>query len=159
MVPVPPLLLLLLGAALTYHVIRRLTTLDLLSIPTPWGIPLLGQLIQLAQCANTPHEQFLKWHEQLGNIVRLRIAYRDVVLIADPQVAAQVLSKGPNECFRRAPEYATYDAVRTGASPTPTTSLQPQQRLCICGRKPAAAAAVVQPEESVQQQQLNMHKS
>lgn len=107
----PAWLVLLGGAALTYALIRRWTTLDLFKIPSPWGIPFLGQLPQLAACAYNPHEQFLKWHDALGSIVRLRVAYRDVILIADPQVAAQVLAKGPNECHLRAPEYATYDAV------------------------------------------------
>lgn len=104
--------LLLAGAAVTYTLLRRLTTLDLFRIPSPWGLPWIGQLLQLARCPYTPHEQFLQWHEALGPIVRLRIFHRDVVLVADPQVAAQLLAKGPNECYRRAPEYATYDAVR-----------------------------------------------
>lgn len=104
-------LLLLAGAAAAYAVLRRWTTLDLFKIPTPWGLPFVGQLIQLAACVATPHEQMLKWHEDLGSIVRLRIFHRDVVLVSDPQVAAQVLAKGSNECWKRAPEYATYDAV------------------------------------------------
>lgn len=99
------------GAVVTYSCIRRWTTLDLFKIPSPWGLPGTGQLIQLAMYAYNPHQQFLKWHEALGSIVRLRIFHRDVVLVADPQVAAQLLAKGPNECYRRAPEYATYDAV------------------------------------------------
>lgn len=112
---VPPWLLLLAGAAVTYTFLRRWTTLDLFKIPTPWGLPWVGQLIQLCQYVYNPHQQFLKWHEQLGPIVRLRIFHRDVVLVADPQVASQLLSKGPNECYRRAPEYVTYDAVGAAA--------------------------------------------
>lgn len=115
-VDIPAWLLLLAGAAVTYSCIRRWTTLDLFKIPSPWGLPWTGQLIQLALYAYNPHQQFLKWHEALGSIVRLRIFHRDVVLVADPQVAAQLLAKGPNECYRRAPEYATYDAVSVSAA-------------------------------------------
>jgi hypothetical protein len=111
LVALPSWLLLLAGAAVTYTALRRLTTLDLFKIPSPWGLPWTGQLIQLAGCPYTPHEQFLKWHEALGSIVRLRIFHRDVILIADPHIAAQVLAKGSNECYSRAPEYATYDVV------------------------------------------------
>jgi hypothetical protein len=92
-------------------IIRRLTTLDLLRIPSPWGIPVFGHLIQMAQHATNGHEQFLKWHEKLGGIVRIRLLHRDIVLVADPQVAAEVLAKGPNECARRTPEYTTFDIV------------------------------------------------
>lgn len=96
---------------MTYTLFRRWTTLDLFKIPSPWGLPWTGQLIQLALHAYRPHEQFLRWHEALGPVVRLRIFHRDVILVADPKVAAQVLAKGPNECHKRAPEYTTYDVV------------------------------------------------
>lgn len=120
---IPTWLLLLGGAALTYTLLRRWTTLDLFKIPSPWGLPWTGQLLQLALNAYRPHELFLQWHEALGGIVRLRIFHRDVIIIADPQVAAQVLAKGKNECYRRAPEYATYDVV-SSSSITPTQRLQ-----------------------------------
>lgn len=67
---------------LAWTLIRRTTTLDLLSIPSPWGLPLLGHLLQMALHVRNGHEQFLKWHEALGGIVRIRLLHRDVVLVA-----------------------------------------------------------------------------
>lgn len=100
-----------LALLLAWTLLRRTTTLDLLSIPSPWGLPLLGHLMQMALHVSNGHEQFLKWHQALGGIVRIRLLHRDVVLVADPLVAAQVLAKGPNECARRTPEYTTFDVV------------------------------------------------
>ncbi|WIA39640.1 hypothetical protein OEZ86_005717 [Tetradesmus obliquus] len=87
--------------------------LDLLDIPTPWGSPFigLGHLLQMALHVSNGHEQFLKWHEVYGPIVRLRLLYRDVVIVADPQVASELLGKGPNECPRRTPEYTLFNAA------------------------------------------------
>lgn len=106
-----PVVALAVASLCAWFIIRRLTTLDLLQIPSPWGIPVLGQLIQMAQHVTNGHEQFLRWHEKFGAIVRIRLLHRDIVLVADPQVAAEVLAKGPNECARRAPEYTTFDVV------------------------------------------------
>lgn len=103
----------LLAVLVSWVVIRRLSTLDLLTIPTPWGSPLigLGHLLMMALHVSNGHEQFLKWHEKYGSIVRLRLLHRDVVIVADPKVAAELLQKGPNECPRRTPEYTTFNAV------------------------------------------------
>jgi hypothetical protein len=83
------------------------------SIPSPWGDPITGNglAISLGYIHNA-HEKFLQWHEQLGSIVRIRVFHRDIVLIADPKVANDVLGRGPNACPQRAPEYTTFDLVR-----------------------------------------------
>lgn len=91
---------------------RRWRSQDLLRIPKPWGdLPVLGHVVQMALHVDNGHEQFLKWHEAYGKIVRIRLLHRDIVLVADPKAAADVLSKGPNECSRRTPEYKTFDVV------------------------------------------------
>eukprot|EP00878_Enallax_costatus_P000874 GHUV01001001.1.p1 GENE.GHUV01001001.1~~GHUV01001001.1.p1 ORF type:complete len:563 (+),score=98.44 GHUV01001001.1:141-1829(+) len=88
----------------------RWASLDLMKIPKPWGdLPVLGHVVQMALHVHNGHEQFLKWHEAYGDIVRIRILHRDIVLIADPKSAADVLAKGSNECARRTPEYKTFD--------------------------------------------------
>jgi hypothetical protein len=104
---------LLLAVIAAWVIVRRFTTLDLFSIPTPWGSPFigLGHLLQMALHVSNGHEQFLKWHEAYGPIVRLRLLYRDVVIVADPQIASELLSKGPNECPKRTPEYTLFNAV------------------------------------------------
>lgn len=91
---------------------RRLTSLDLFKIPTPWGdLPILGHVLQMALHVSNGHEQFLKWHEAYGKFVRIRILHRDIVLVADPKAASDLLAKGPNECPRRTPEYTTFNLV------------------------------------------------
>jgi cytochrome P450 len=104
---------LLLAVLAAWVVIRRFTMMDLFRIPTPWGSPFigLGHLLQLALHVSNGHEQFIKWHEAYGPIVRLRLLHRDVVIVADPQVASELLSRGPNECPKRTPEYTLFNAV------------------------------------------------
>eukprot|EP00882_Tetradesmus_deserticola_P013534 GHRQ01014369.1.p1 GENE.GHRQ01014369.1~~GHRQ01014369.1.p1 ORF type:complete len:398 (+),score=53.30 GHRQ01014369.1:222-1415(+) len=104
---------LLLAVLAAWVVVRRVTMLDLFEIPTPWGSPVigLGHLLMMALHVSNGHEQFLKWHDTYGPIVRLRLLHRDVVIVADPQVASELLSKGPNECPRRTPEYTLFNAA------------------------------------------------
>lgn len=102
-------LFLILVTALLY---RRLISLDLFKIPSPWGdLPIAGHVVQMALHVSNGHEQFLKWHEAYGRFVRIRILHRDIVLVADPKAAWELLAKGPNECPRRTPEYTTFNVV------------------------------------------------
>jgi hypothetical protein len=109
---------LLLAVLAAWVVIRRFTMMDLFRIPTPWGSPFigLGHLLKMALHVSNGHEQFIRWHEAYGPIVRLRLLHRDVVIVADPQVASELLSRGPNECPKRTPEYTLFNAVGFGAS-------------------------------------------
>jgi hypothetical protein len=116
--PGTPGITLLLVVLAAWVVIRRFTMMDLFRIPTPWGSPFigLGHLLRLALHVSNGHEQFIKWHEAYGPIVRLRLLHRDVVIVADPQVASELLSRGPNECPKRTPEYTLFNAVSLCAS-------------------------------------------
>jgi hypothetical protein len=94
--------------------VRRVRLRSFHAIPSPPGaLPFVGHILQwLLHGPAQAHELYLRWHEAHGGIVRVRLLHRDVVLIADPAAAAQVLAAGPNECARRTPEYALFDAVR-----------------------------------------------
>eukprot|EP00775_Hariotina_reticulata_P011944 gene11944-12087_t len=96
----------------------------------------------MAQHVTNGHEQFLRWHEKLGGIVRIRLLHRDIVLIADPQVAAEVLAKGPNECARRAPEYTTFDVAHGQAGFSAILTEQDEERWKAIRRGIAPAYAL-----------------
>jgi hypothetical protein len=57
------------------------------------------------------HELFLKWHEQLGPYVRIRLLHRHIVLVADPATAIDIYGRGSNSCPQRTPEYTAFDKV------------------------------------------------
>lgn len=91
-------------------VVRKWQRLDLDSIPTPQGWPLIGH-IQILTHVKQAHSLLLKWHEQLGPVVRARVAHHELVFIADPAAAADVLTVGPNYCPKRPPDYGVFDAA------------------------------------------------
>jgi hypothetical protein len=95
--------------------VRRLTVLrGFYAIPSPPGaVPIHGHILHVMMHGPArAHELFLRWHEAYGPTLRIRLLHRTLVLIADAGDAAQVLGKGPNECFARTPEYTTFDVVR-----------------------------------------------
>ncbi len=115
----PALLLLLLSctAALASLVFMGRWTRglhDLESIPVaPGGLPVLGHLLPLARHVANPAPLFAAWHDAAGPVLRVRLAHRLIVLVADPAIAAAVYAaSGPSACLRRTPEYATFDVVR-----------------------------------------------
>lgn len=98
------LLFVALGA---WYLLRRSLRLDLDKIPVPTISETLDLLKDQARC----FEWFRKTHEKYGPIFRVRILHREMVIIADPRVAAQVLNKGPNYVPRKASEYSGIDPV------------------------------------------------
>lgn len=60
------------------------------------------------------HKLWLAWHERLGPFVRIRVAHHELVLIADPAAASEILNTGPNYCPKRPPQYGEFDWVRWG---------------------------------------------
>lgn len=57
------------------------------------------------------HKLYTEWHERFGPFVRIRIAHRSMLLVADPSAANSVLTKGPNYVPRKPSEYTAFDVV------------------------------------------------
>lgn len=94
---------------LVMHVLSS-RRLDLDLLPSPPAVLLLGH-IQLALHVKDMHLQFLRWHNRFGKLLRIRVLQQDMVLIADPALASEVLTLGPNYCARRPADYATFNVV------------------------------------------------
>ena len=67
-------------------------------LPGPRGLPLLGNLLQI-DVAHA-HTILARWADEFGPFYRFRIAHRDAVAIADPELINEVLRDRPAR-FRR----------------------------------------------------------
>lgn len=67
---------------------------DLDRIPGPWkhGMPLFGNIVELVVPAF--HRVLLSWTNEYGGIFRLRVMWRDIVIVADPREAAKIMGRG-----------------------------------------------------------------
>jgi hypothetical protein len=57
------------------------------------------------------HRLYTEWHEQFGRFVRVRVAHRNMLLVADPAAASSILVKGPGYVPRKPSEYTAFDVV------------------------------------------------
>lgn len=96
----------------TLLLLRRRSSSDLYRIPSPPTRDFLtGHVYHMSGYVSNGHELFLKWHEQLGPYVRIRLLHRHVVLVADPATAIDIYGRGSNRCPQRTPEYTAFDKV------------------------------------------------
>jgi len=69
-------------------------------LPGPTTVPLFGNALSID--ATRAHQQFAAWAEKYGPYYRLRVGPRDVLVISDHEVIANVLRDRPQR-FRRPP--------------------------------------------------------
>jgi hypothetical protein len=114
---------LFLGLIVLLVAIRKRRRLDLDSMPSAT----LSDVLLLCLDSRRAHEWFRQCHEKYGPIFRVRLFYREIVLVADTQVAQQVLTSGPLYLPQKSFEYSAIDPVRCtflmlGDSPTKVTA-------------------------------------
>lgn len=63
------------------------------------------------------HQLYKEWHEKFGPFVRIRIAHRSMLMVADPAAAASILVKGPGYVAQKPPEYTAFDVVSRNLDP------------------------------------------
>jgi cytochrome P450 len=73
-------------------------------LPGPPGLPLLGNLLQLDIASL--HRTMEEWHRTYGDCFRFRNAWRQMMVVADPEVIAGVLRDRP-EGFQRGSRMAS----------------------------------------------------
>eukprot|EP00882_Tetradesmus_deserticola_P013897 GHRQ01014762.1.p1 GENE.GHRQ01014762.1~~GHRQ01014762.1.p1 ORF type:complete len:265 (+),score=77.84 GHRQ01014762.1:176-970(+) len=71
---------------------------------------LLGN-VELAERVTDRHRLYTEWHERFGPFVRVRVAHRSMLLVADPAAAASILVKGPGYVPQKPPEYTAFDVA------------------------------------------------
>lgn len=103
----------LLGLAGFLILAYKRSRLDLDSIPSAT----LKDVLLLCLDSRRAHEWFRQCHEKYGPIFRARVFYREIVLVADTQVAQQVLSSGPLYLPQKSFEYSAIDPVSGALSP------------------------------------------
>lgn len=106
-VPIAVALCLVLVTALLLTLCKR-NRLDLERIPAAT----LKDVLLLATCPRRSHEWFRQCHERYGPIFRLKIAHREVVMVADTRAAQEVLSAGPHYLPQKSYEYSAIEPVR-----------------------------------------------
>ncbi|GMH38538.1 hypothetical protein BSKO_06422 [Bryopsis sp. KO-2023] len=67
---------------------------DLDRIPGPWkhGMPVLGNVLEIL----TPsfHRVMLKWANKYGGVYRMKVLWRDILIISDPREVARIVGRG-----------------------------------------------------------------
>lgn len=59
--------------------------------PSPPGIPLLGNALQLPK--QFFFLKFLEWHQQLGDVFSINVAGLKMVIVGDARVAADIMDR------------------------------------------------------------------
>jgi hypothetical protein len=75
------------------------------------------------------HKLYTEWHEQFGPFVRVRVAHRNMLLVADPAAASSILVKGPGYVPKKPSEYTAFDVVRANRN---NTAFNYTSALCRC---------------------------
>jgi hypothetical protein len=89
---------------------RRRKRLDLGRIPSASLLEVLRSVL-LARSTRHPHTWIQQCHEKYGPIFRVRLAYRELVMVADTQAAQHILCAGPNYLPQKAYEYSAINPV------------------------------------------------
>ncbi|KAF6261970.1 cytochrome P450 [Scenedesmus sp. NREL 46B-D3] len=71
---------------------------------------LFGNVEMIERVADR-HRLYTEWHERFGPFVRVRIAHRNMLLVADPAAASSILVKGPGYVPRKPSEYTAFDVA------------------------------------------------
>ncbi|KAG9486776.1 hypothetical protein GDO78_006915 [Eleutherodactylus coqui] len=80
--------------------------------PGPWGLPLLGNLLQIGEL---PHLSFLKMKEKYGDVFRLKLGMVPVVVVSGLETVKKVLLN-QGEQFGGRPKLYTFSLVTDGTS-------------------------------------------
>jgi len=67
------------------------TTNPLAKIPGPPGLPIIGNLVQLAR--SQPHIRLASWAKRYGGVMLIRLWHTPVVVVSSPQGIHEVLVK------------------------------------------------------------------
>lgn len=67
---------------------------DLDKMPGPWrhGLPILGNVVEIV--VPNFHRQFLSWANQYGGVYRIKVMWRDLIVVSDPREAARIMGRG-----------------------------------------------------------------
>ena len=80
-------------------------------VPSPPGLPLIGNTLQLS---SQPHLQFLKWARQYGEIYRVRLGLMDWYMLNSPEAVKEILDKQSALTSSRPPMPVVSDALSGG---------------------------------------------
>lgn len=67
--------------------------------------------VEMVERVADRHRLYTEWHERFGPFVRVRIAHRCMLLVADPAAASSILVKGPGYVPRKPSEYTAFDVA------------------------------------------------
>src|SRR6185503_18976376 len=67
---------------------------EISDLPGPRGVPILGNALQISP--GRMHTVMERWQREYGDCFRFNIAYRSLVVIADPEAIASVLRDRPD---------------------------------------------------------------
>jgi hypothetical protein len=111
-------------ALAAWYLARRYKRFDLDRMPAPsWT-----EWFQLVSDQPRCYDFFRRWHEKYGPVFRLWLVYREFVMVADPEIAAQILGKGPQYVHQKAPEYSAINPVSVTDSHMSKPGLQMEKR-------------------------------
>lgn len=110
LIDVLSLVSLIIALAVIVITFRRRKRLELDRIPsaTLWEVV---RSVLLARSTRHPHTWIQQCHEKYGPIFRVRLVYRELVMVADTQAAQQILCAGPNYLPQKAFEYSAINPV------------------------------------------------
>ena len=85
------------------------------SLPGPWGLPILGNLLNLG--SEEPHVALMKLAKEYGNVYQIRLGSRPVVVLCGQEAIRNALIRQP-VAFAGRPDLASFQFIRKNSDAT-----------------------------------------
>ncbi|CAK8697268.1 unnamed protein product [Clavelina lepadiformis] len=87
---------------------------DFKDLPSPMGLPILGNILQLGQ---SPHTVFTEWAKTYGSLFRIKLGFQDILVVTGGDTIRTALAKN-SVAFAGRPHLETSQLVCQGLSLT-----------------------------------------